>query len=312
MGGVLKDHILPAAVILIGFLAIFRLNDAVASSRPPMPDGFEDTDLTVHAGYLKGYAFGAEGLIADYYFMRSLQYVGDKLLKDKSENINIDDLRRLNPRLLYPMLDTATDLDPHFIAAYSYGAVVLPAVDQTKAIALAQKGITNNPDHWRLYQHLAYIYWRLGDYEKAAGTYERGSQVPGSSPFMRLMAASMKTQGGSRETARAIFTEMLTSSDDEQVQITAKRRLAELDSIDEREAIDSSLAKSKAATGHCPASFAEIVADLSSIKLPAGNEFEVNARGQLVDPTGAPYLLDRVNCRAAIDTQNSGLPANFR
>src|SRR5258707_850764 len=148
----IRDIAFPLVIIVVGFLAVFRLSGYVEAVRPALPDEYVDSDLTVRGSKLKGFALGTEGLIADYYYIRSLQYVGDKLVKSKSEFINLDDLRDLNPRLLYPLLDNATDLDPHFIAAYSYGAVVLPAIDPEKAVRLANKGIANNPTHWRLYQ----------------------------------------------------------------------------------------------------------------------------------------------------------------
>lgn len=230
IGTILQKYVLPTAIIVAGFAAIVPLSGFIESRRPHLPEGFGDSDLTMNGSRLKGFVFGAEGLIADWYFVRSLQYIGDKMMSLKSENLNIDDLSDLNPRLLYPMLENATDLDPHFIAAYSYGAVVLPAIDKEKAIEFANKGITHNPAEWRLYHHLGYIYWRLGQYDKAAEIYGRGAAIQGSPSFMRLMAASMKTTGGSRETARAIYQEMLDGSDDESIRITAARRLKELDS----------------------------------------------------------------------------------
>ena len=196
---------------------MFWLSGFIERQRPQLSDDYGDADLTMNGSQLKGWALGAEGLMADWYFMRSVEYIGYKMLNSKKESVNIDDLRDLNPRLLYPMLENATDLDPHFIAAYSYGAMVLPAIEPQQAIALASKGIANNPDSWRLYQHLAYIYWKLGQYEKASEMYEQGSHIAGAAPFMQLMAASMKTEGGSRETARTIYREMLAGTDDEKV-----------------------------------------------------------------------------------------------
>lgn len=303
-----KDIAALLVILVGGFTSIVFLNGKLEANKPHLPDEYVDSDLTLNGSDLKGYAFGTEGLIADYYFMRSLQYVGDKVLKSDSEFINIDDLRSLNPRLLYPLLTNATDLDPHFVAAYSYGAVVLPAIDPDKAVALATKGIVNNPDEWRLYQHLGYIHWRFGNYNKAAEFYGRGAEVPGASPFMKLMAASMKNNGGSRDTARAIFQEMLSTTDDEQVRLTANRRLAELDSLDEREAIDKALNDLKQANGRCATSLFEIWPVLQKVDLPAGNDFEVDAAGRLLDPTGAPYVLDRDNCRVVLDAEHTDLP----
>ena len=296
----LRSIILPCVIIIAGFAAVVGLSGYLDRNRVELPDGYEDSDLAMNGSKLKGFALGFEGLMADWYWMRSLQYIGGKIVNAKTE-INIDDLRDLNPRLLYPYLDNATDLDPHFIAAYSYGAVILPAIDPEKSIAITQKGIEKNPTEWRLYQHLGYIYWKLGRYGDAADTYEKGSQIAGSSSFMKLMAASMRTEGGSRATSRAIYRQMLADSQDEAVTITATRRLMGLDSLDEREAIDGVLADFKEKNGRCANSFGEIAIALFQVKLPEGRAFRVDAGKRLVDPSDAPYLLDKENCKAKLD-----------
>jgi tetratricopeptide (TPR) repeat protein len=302
-----RSVLLPLAVIAAGLAFAAYLGGYVERVRPQLPAEYEDSDLSLNGSYLKGYALGCEGLIADWYWMRSLQYIGNKIDRADDDTLNIDDLRNLNPRLLYPMLDNATDLDPHFIAVYNYGAVVMPAIDPEKAIRITQKGIANNPNEWRLYQYLGYIYWKLTLYDQAAETYQRGSEIPGAAPFMRLMAASMKNQGGSRETARVIYADML-SSDDPQIRSTAEKRIAELNSFDEQEAIDKALADHRERSGRCAASLTEIVPALTHVKLPGGNDFRVDAAGRLLDPTGAPYLLDKEDCRSKVDFEHSALP----
>lgn len=304
----LKSLSLPVAIVTASLAVSIAVSIRLEQHRPTLPEGYEDSDLAMNGSRIKGFALGMEGLIADWYWMRALQYIGDKLLKSKAENINIDDLRDLNPRLLYPYLENATDLDPHFIAAYSYGAVVMPAIDPEKAIAITRKGIANNPGEWRLYQHLGYIYWKLGRYDEAADAYDAGSRVPGAHPFMKLMSASMRTQGGSRETAREVFRQMLAGSNDPAVRITAERRLAELDSLDERDAIDKVLAEFRETNGRCASSLTDIIPLLMQVKLPEGRDFRVDNARRLVDPTDAPYLLDRENCRVKLDPEKTGLP----
>ncbi len=302
----LKSYLLPAAIIIVAFSVVTPLSSALERERPVPSEGYTDSDLAVLGSRMKGFTFGMDGLIADWYFMRSLQYVGDKILAHKAEDINLDDLRALNPRLLYPLLDNATTLDPNFLAAFYYGAVVLPAIDGEQAERLTLKGIENNPDSWRLYQHLGYIYWKLGDYEKAAVAYETGANIPESAPFMRLMAGAMRSEGGSRLTARRIFEQMLEGTDDPAVRITAERRLAKLDSLDERDAIDEALAQFKESNGRCPTGLGQIMPMLRNVKLPGNNAFRVNAAGNLADPTGAEYLVDPVNCRVDLDTLRTG------
>ena len=307
LGSTAKSLTLGLAIFLAGFAAVYGLNGFITDRRPPLPAGIADTELDLHGSRLRGFAFGAEGLLADWYYVRALQYVGDKVLAYEGD-INIEDLRALNPRLLYPLLENATELDPYFTAPYNYGSVVLPAVDPEKAIALANKGIANNPTRWRLYQNLGYIYWRLGEYENAAATFERGAAVEGASGLMSLMAAVMRTRGGSRETARSIYAQMLETSTEWEITLTAERRLKELTSLDERDAGNAVLADVMAKTGRCPASLREILPQLSTKTLPTGERFRVDAANNLVDPTDTPYLFDRETCTMKIDGGRSMIP----
>jgi tetratricopeptide (TPR) repeat protein len=275
---ILKQIILPFVIIVGGFVAIVGLSDFVRDRHPQLPETFTDSDLSMNGSRLKGFALGMEGLLADWYWVRSLQYIGDKMIAS------------------------------HFMGAYSYGAIVLPAIDKEKAVAFAQKGIANNPHEWRLYQYLGFIYWKLGRFEKAAETYQKGSEIAGSSGFMRLMAAAMKTEGGSRATARTVYKQMLAESDDEAIRITAERRLAQLDWFDERDAINGVLTEFKERNARCANSFGEIVAALMQIKLSEGRQFRVDPANRLVDPTDAPYKLDKEKCLVALDIEKTKLP----
>lgn len=307
MKSILTKTFIAIAVIIAGFAAVYVLSNFLEKIKPPLPEDYADRDLALQGAKLKGFSLGLEGLIADWYWMQSLQYIGKKMI-DSQDNINLENLNSLNPRLLYPYLDNATDLDPHFMAVYSYGAVVLPAIDANQAIKIAQKGIKNNPNEWRLYQQLGYIYWRLGNYEKAAEIYAEGSRIANAPPFMKMMAAKMKSEGGSREIARQIYTQMLEESDDGQVKENAALRLLELDSLDERDAIRAALQNFKEKSGRCANNFQEILLLLRTVKLPTGKDFRLDKSNNIVDPTGAPYLLDKEKCDVLLDVKTSKIP----
>lgn len=290
-----------------GFGLILALSSFLERNRLVLPDGHEDSDLAFQGIRLKGYVLGSDGLLADWYWIQSLQYLGDKITNSKSDFINVEDLSSLNPRLLYPYLENATEFDPHFLPAYSYGATILPAVDPEKAILLTEKGIAKNPDKFRLYQYLGYIYWKLGKYDKAADVYNRGSQLSDAPPFMKLMAASMTNEGGSRDTARAMYQQMYDQSDDQQTKNNAEFRLMEFDSQDELDAIRSVFKTYSERNGACPQSLSDILPSLRSVQLPKGKNFRVDAANNLVDPSGSPYLIDRVKCEVTLDPQRTKL-----
>lgn len=274
-----------------------------------MPAGYEDEDLSVQGSRLKGFVFGAEGLLADWYWMNSLQYMGKKISTVGLSNLDLEDMTALNPRLLYPYLNNATDLDPKFTAPYSYGATILPAIDNQQAIALTEKGIANNPHHWRLHQYLGYIYWRLGDYEKASEVYHSGSQIPGAPIFLRMMAARMKTEGGSRDIAREMYGQLLAEAEDETSRRNAEVRLMQIDSLDERDVLNPALKEFQTRTGRCPARWAEVMSLLATKKLPNGKSLRVDNSNNVVDPSGAPYLIDSGKCEAQLDLARSQVPA---
>ncbi|MDQ3801107.1 MAG: hypothetical protein M3384_16920 [Acidobacteriota bacterium] len=296
-----------AAIIVFGFAAIFALSRFIETNRPPLPAGFEDSDLAYQGAKLKNYSLGFNGLLADLYWMQALQYIGNKALKSK-EKVDMENLRPLNPRLLYPLLDNATDLDPQFTTVYSYGAIVLPAIDPEQAIKFTEKGIRDNPNAWRLYQHLGFIYWKTGNYEKAAEVYGEGAKLAGAPAWLQLMSARLKAEGGNRAVAREIYRQMLSEAENAEVGENARIRLLQLDSMDERDAIRQALENFKAKNNRCAANWRELLPLLQTVKLPDGKSFRVDNASNPVDPTGAPYLLDKENCDAKLDAEKTKLP----
>jgi hypothetical protein len=114
-----KDIAALIVALALGLPVSAFLSDHVNRIRVELPAEYQDEDLSLQGSRLKGWALGAEGSIADVYWMWALQYIGNKLLTTEAEYIDLEDLTPLDPRLLYPMLNVATDLDPNFIAAYS-------------------------------------------------------------------------------------------------------------------------------------------------------------------------------------------------
>ena len=304
-----KQVILSLAAVLIGFALVFVLSNFVKENRPVLPESYADEDLALQGKRLKGFSLGFEGLIADWYWMQSLQYIGEKVVKSDGD-INLENLQPLNPRLLYPLLDGATDFDPQFMTVYSYGAVVLPAINHEQAIKLTEKGIANNPNDWRLYQHLGYIYWRLQNYEKAAEVYAEGAKIEGAPLFLKLMAAQMKSAGGSRETARAIYEQMHAEAQDAQTKENAQLHLLKLDSLDERDAIQPALVDFQKRNNRCAANWSEMFPLLRSLKTPRGKNLRFDAATYApVDPSNVPYVLQNDGrCNVTVNFPTSKIP----
>ena len=65
-------------------------------------------------GFSGKLSLGYEGLLADIYWTRVVQYFGGKRLAHSTEF-----------KLLGPLLQITTDLDPHLLIAYRFGSIFL-------------------------------------------------------------------------------------------------------------------------------------------------------------------------------------------
>ncbi|MBA3322185.1 MAG: hypothetical protein H0T45_12160 [Pyrinomonadaceae bacterium] len=288
------------------FIVIVSLGAAVALARwmEARPSQFDEArQREVEKLYLtpaaaRRMSLGFNGLVADWYWVRSLQYVGRRLLAYRGP-LQLDDLSPAGLELLAPLLDTATTIDPQFLAPYHFGAVVLPAVDQEAAIRLLTKGIAANPAGWRLYSDLGFIYWQQGRYAEAAPVYRAGSQIAGAPGWVALLAGLMSAQGGSRETAREIYRRLHESTTDPQMKELAVKRLLQLESWDQRDVLRRVLRDYQTNTGgRCPAAWRDVAMQLRRVRAPLG------PNGAPLDPTGAPYQLVPAACDVELDEKS--------
>jgi tetratricopeptide (TPR) repeat protein len=283
--------------IIAGMVGVIMLARWFDNNRPKVASRVEQERLYLTGNAVRRVSLSFNGLVADWYWMRALQYVGRKIL-DAPENFQLDELSQLDLRLLAPLLDAATTLDPQFMEPYQFAAVVLPSIDPEEAIRITKKGIAANPKQWRLYQHLGYIYWQRGDYSTAAEAYGQGAAIPGAPPWMEGMKARMSAEGGSRDVAREIYSRMYEQAGDLQVKETARLRLLQLESFDQRDVIRKLLAMFKARTGRCPTSWNELAPLLRAVRLP------VTADGVPLDPANTPYVLVSEKCDVDLDPRS--------
>jgi tetratricopeptide (TPR) repeat protein len=296
-----KNFRLDAALsllILLGFIAVVCLSRSM-DARHQAAAASSEEQLYLKGATAKRLSLAFNGLAADWYWMRSLQYVGGKVVKYEDthpEQAQLDDLGALDLRLLPPLLNVATTLDPQFMAPYEYAAMILPTFSRSEAISLLHYGIEQNPSAWRLYQHLGYIYWQSHDYSKASETYGAGAKLPGAPRWMAEMSARTAAEGGSRQAAREMYQHLYEESNDDKVKELLERRLMQVDSFDERDRIRRALGNYVAGSGRCPGSWREVAAQLQALRLHLD---PVTAAP--LDPSGTPYVLTKNGCDVDLD-----------
>jgi hypothetical protein len=248
---------------------------------------------------LKKMSLGYDGLLADIYWTRAVQYFGGK---HHAGAQSFD--------LLAPLLEITTTLDPHLLVAYEYGANFLAPKPPNgggmpeRAIELEEFGIRHNPDEWRLYYNEGFIrYMELKDYAGAAEVFARGSRVPNAHPFLAILAGKMAEHAGDQQMARMMWSTTYQTSKDDTVRANAAAHLRALQSDEDVTNLEVMTGRYRQQTGRFPSSFSELQT--------AGW-----LRGEPVDPLGHTYKLmpdGRVEVRVPDDLPfiQKGMPPEY-
>ena len=234
----------------------------------------EDVLYVNSPSVVKRASLGFDGLMACIYWTRTVQYFGHR---------HFELAHTYNE--LAPLLEITTTLDPHLVPAYEFGASFLApqppngAGEPVRAVQLMQYGIEHNPDNWRLYYDLGFVYYtELKDYRNAAATFERGSKVPNAHPFMKIMAAQMATHAGDFATARMLWTATYESSSESSIKENAITHLRAIRVDEDITHLEQAVARYRERNGVVPISMSEVIA---AEHIP----------GVPVDPDGNPYVL---------------------
>ena len=269
------NRVVAGWVAMMGIAAILLvpLQQSLDRARRPYQ---ETADLLwIPSGkVLRALSLGQNGLLAHIYWTRSVQYYGRRLHEREGKY-----------QLLASLLDITVTLDPYLLVAYKFGAIFLSAPppygagQPEKAVELLRRGIEANPDEWRLWHDLGFVYyWELQDYQAASAAYLEGSKHPRANPWMRVMAAVIAQKGGNRETSQFLWAEIYHSSEDETIRQNALMHLHTLRALDDVEELEGRAAAFRDQTGRWPTSFAEMISQGLLEGVPA-------------DPEGYPYQL---------------------
>jgi hypothetical protein len=262
-----------ATVLVAGFAGLWRLQEKIDAQHDALHQ--EQDDLVLRSGpMLRAMSLEYAPLMADLYWTRVVQYYGGK-------NAQHD----RNFELLWPLLDVTTALDPNLLVAYRFGSMFLSeppprgAGRPDLAIALINRGMRANPDYWRFYEDLGFIYYFDHDYAKASAAFLEGSKNPNSLVWMKVLAARVTEQGETRETSVFLWNEIYNSTSDPQMKQNAVTHLQLLKADADREQLNALSMEYEKRTGHGPKNVHDLVVAGLLSRTP-------------VDPLGFPYVLD--------------------
>jgi tetratricopeptide (TPR) repeat protein len=225
---------------------------------------------------VKRMAPGFENLLADLYWLRTVQYFGGQRAYAQDKKFE----------LLEPLIEITTTLDPRLEIAYRYGAIFLSepkpigAGRPREGVALLERGMANLPTSWRMRQDLGFFTSLfLNDSARAAEILREAARVPGAPYWLETLAASILAKGGDRPAARRMWQQMYDQAEEGAIKANALEHLRVLGALDQADRLQEAVKIYERQAGHLPRSLAEVAA--------AGL-----TRESLVDDARIPFAYD--------------------
>lgn len=268
-----------------GFAGIWKLQHSIDAERAALSE--ERDDVLLRSGKLmKLMSLEYAPLLADIYWTRVVQFYGNKHVRGNA-----------NMELLWPLLDITTTLDPNLLVAYRFGAMFLSqaapggAGRPDLAVQLIRRGIQANPEYWRLYEDLGFVYYfDLKDYQKASEAFLEGSKKPNAQLWMKVMAAKIAAEGESFATSVFLWKDIYESTTDPMIKKSAQLHLQLLKAREDCRQLDALADEYTELYGLRPTRMSELVQAGLLRDLPG-------------DPLGYAYIFDQ-NGKAALNPKS--------
>lgn len=209
----------PYQLVIISFLflsliATLQLKDD--SYLPPFSTRWETVRRNLLPATLLPYIdFGFTRVLADYYWIRSVQ---DYVAWDERDTFYFDYLRNIST------------LDPAFKYPYLFNIFAVPKDIQSLDIVAenAKRGMEAIPTSWEIPYYLGTRYYLFTKKTVPAVAYlEQAAKIPGAPSGVYLNYASFVAKGDDGETAKNLFKTIYDSTDDETIKKVAGLGIAQ-------------------------------------------------------------------------------------
>lgn len=204
-----------AGIIIIGGLLASTILVRGHSFRPHLNDS-----LYLPSGKFIGeMSLGYKQLAADLVWFSAVQYYGEYRLDEH-------DLSYFEG-----LIDIIITLDPHFIFAYIFGALVVSSDigSMENGVEILKKGMMHNPGSWKLPFEIGFLYY-IGarDEDLAARYFDLASRIPGSPEMTERFAAFVYSKAGHTETSIRMWEELAENTDEPYMKELAERYIEKL------------------------------------------------------------------------------------
>jgi len=208
---------LAAAALAVTSVAAHRALEA-----SPLPQVTTLEEALPSIPVLRVAALGYAPLVADYYWLRSLNEFGQNRM-----------VRARYPNLI-ALMSRVLALDHKFLRAYHFAgtALTVKELDPAPSIAMLEQGLVERPDDWYIAFLLGFNrYYFAHDLAGAARALALAARSPEAPPITGPLAARLAAASGEPEVGLTLIDSILETVTDETLRrdYLERRRLLELE-----------------------------------------------------------------------------------
>jgi hypothetical protein len=217
MAGYARRTVLPAIVFVVVLAGAVAATQHVKrfTYRPYLYD-----NLYLPSGkFMEQVSLGYNQITADIIWFQAIQYYGG--------------YRKGEHDLAYfeGLIQLVTDLDPHFVFPYRFGALVLSQDMESldRGISVLRKGMHHNPTNWELPFAIGFLYFvDAGNADMAARYFDLAARMPDAPDLARRFAAFVYLRAGHDEMSIQMWEVLKETTDEPYMRELADRYLEKL------------------------------------------------------------------------------------
>lgn len=217
------------------------------------------------------FTFGFRNVLADTAWLQAVQVSGSPRMS-RADYDRLDFLLRI-----------VGDLDSRFDVPFLLGGLILAnSPDHVgAAIETFERGMRHHPQDWRLPFYIGYIrYFSLGDPIGSGKAIEEASRLPGSPPYLPLLASRMLSEGREPQTALKFLDGILRQETDAARIEILNKRIREVIVERDIQELEHAVEEFRRKRGAYPATLSDLVLSGTISRLPD-------------EPNGGKYILGR-------------------
>jgi hypothetical protein len=182
-----REYSLLAIIFLSFFIPALFIQNRKLDEVRKKPGIYRDSLYLPSGKSIRLVSVGYDRFVADFIWLRTIQAFGGHWGGDRS----------YEP--IYHLFDVITDLDPHFIEAYTFGNLVIgdEGGDQIQGLKLIDKGMLKNPRKYKLPYWAGYVaYWQLNDPELAKYYYTLAAKCSDAPNYINRILIYLELKSG--------------------------------------------------------------------------------------------------------------------